>query len=836
MFGGNKRQQESRQVEEKLEARFRKLFENCPDAIFLADAESGIIIDVNLAACELMDMPREEILGLHQSQLHPEEETEKYKAIFQEHIQKGKAITQDIHIRRPSGELVPVDISATLVEVSGERIVQGVFRDSTERKRVEEALRESEHKYRDLVESIDDVLYSVDENGIITYASPAVDSVSGYSASEVIGRHFSDFIYEEDWERIRRNFMRILSGQRSEVNECRALTKSGKIRWMRTSSQPIFVEDRVVGVQGMLADITERKQAEEDIKRRNEELAALNAIASTVARSLDLDEVMNQALDKVLEVMRVEVGTIRLLDAHTGEMVLAAYSGLSDEYVQTLKRLRVNAAEILSLVTSGEPVLVEDLSKDPRAEPSLREAFAKERLQSLVAVPLKSKEKVLGILVVISRDAHRFTLQDVELLTSIGGQIGMAIENSSLYQEDLQRVFEMEALCQTTLDITKQLDLPRLLRSIVERAAALVGTRGGGLYLYRPEEKELELVVSYHLDRDYTGTRLAVGEGLSGEVVLTGEPLIVEDYASWQGKSEKYKDTPLRGIMAVPLRWGEKIVGVLNVTDIEQPKTFTDHDLWLLELFASQAAIAIENARLFVERERRIRQLATLHKVSLEVVATTNLSDVLATVVEKAVQLLEAQAGAIDLFDPETQELEMKVSYGYSKDYSGIRLAFGQGVVGKVAESKQPLIVDDYAHWPERVPQVEKDEIGAALGVPLMRGAEFLGVLTIDRRASVSRPFDENDLELATLFASQAAIAIENARLHEETKRSLEELSAIEEIVHELSSTLDSERVIQLVLDKAIQSTDASAGSITILDETGIGLLLLAEQGYPAEV
>ncbi|NIN95701.1 MAG: GAF domain-containing protein, partial [Anaerolineae bacterium] len=277
---------------------------------------------------------------------------------------------------------------------------------------------------------------------------------------------------------------------------------------------------------------------------------------------------------------------------------------------------------------------------------------------------------------------------------------------------------------------------PRLLRSIVERAAALVGTRGGGLYLYRPEEKELELVVSYHLDRDYTGTRLAVGEGLSGEVVLTGEPLIVEDYASWQGKSEKYKDTPLRGIMAVPLRWGEKIVGVLNVTDIEQPKTFTDHDLWLLELFASQAAIAIENARLFVERERRIRQLATLHKVSLEVVATTNLSDVLATVVEKAVQLLEAQAGAIDLFDPETQELEMKVSYGYSKDYSGIRLAFGQGVVGKVAESKQPLIVDDYAHWPERVPQVEKDEIGAALGVPLMRGAEFLGVLTIDRRAS----------------------------------------------------------------------------------------------------
>jgi PAS domain S-box-containing protein len=138
----------------------------------------------------------------------------------------------------------------------------------TEHKRAEEALRQSEKKYRDLVENITNVIYAIDADGMITYISPAIELFIGYGPSEIMDRSFSEFIFQEDLPRMRENFQRILSGH-IEANEYRVLTKSGEIRWMHTSSQPIYVGDRIIGVQGILTDITER-QALEEMWRRYE--------------------------------------------------------------------------------------------------------------------------------------------------------------------------------------------------------------------------------------------------------------------------------------------------------------------------------------------------------------------------------------------------------------------------------------------------------------------------------------------------------------------------------------------------------------------------------------
>jgi PAS domain S-box-containing protein len=138
-----------------------------------------------------------------------------------------------------------------------------------ERLRVEEALHVAEAQGRDLVENLSDVIYTVDADGIVTYVSPAIESFIGYSPSEVTSRRFREFIYEGDLGRHGENFQRILSGH-SAANEYRVVTRSGEIRWMRTSSQPVFEGDAVTGVQGVLTDITEQKQAEERTREQNE--------------------------------------------------------------------------------------------------------------------------------------------------------------------------------------------------------------------------------------------------------------------------------------------------------------------------------------------------------------------------------------------------------------------------------------------------------------------------------------------------------------------------------------------------------------------------------------
>jgi PAS domain S-box-containing protein len=135
-----------------------------------------------------------------------------------------------------------------------------------ERKRAEDALGESEAQYRDLVENMNDVIYALDESGKMTYISPAVESLIGYSPAEVMGREYAEFIYPEDLGQVRQGFGAILAGRSLEAQEYRLVTRSGDFCWIRTSSRPVLLQDRIVGIQGVLADITESKQAEEALK------------------------------------------------------------------------------------------------------------------------------------------------------------------------------------------------------------------------------------------------------------------------------------------------------------------------------------------------------------------------------------------------------------------------------------------------------------------------------------------------------------------------------------------------------------------------------------------
>lgn len=135
----------------------------------------------------------------------------------------------------------------------------------TERKRVEETLRESEERYRDLVENISEVIYALDEKGCVTYVSPVVEQIGGFSPSEVIGRSFTEFIHPDDLPSLIESYKRTVSGH-LEPSEYRVFTKSGEVRWVRTSSRPVFEGDRIVGLRAVLMDITDRRLAQNQIE------------------------------------------------------------------------------------------------------------------------------------------------------------------------------------------------------------------------------------------------------------------------------------------------------------------------------------------------------------------------------------------------------------------------------------------------------------------------------------------------------------------------------------------------------------------------------------------
>jgi PAS domain S-box-containing protein len=167
-----------------------------------------------------------------------------------------------------------------------------------------------------------------------------------------------------------------------------------------------------------------------------------------------------------------------------------------------------------------------------------------------------------------------------------------------------QRTTEQKALLDTLSDLSGELELERLLGRVLQRAVSLLGVTGGELAIYDEATNELEIVASHNLSRDSTGTRLRLGEGAMGRAAETREPVIIDDYQAWGERSAKYADTPMVGVMAAPLMIGDRLVGALASVHDDAGRSFGAEDLRLLTMFAPQAAIAIESARLYTEAEQ----------------------------------------------------------------------------------------------------------------------------------------------------------------------------------------------------------------------------------------
>jgi signal transduction histidine kinase len=206
--------------------------------------------------------------------------------------------------------------------------------------------------------------------------------------------------------------------------------------WFRAIAALVLVAGAAAGYGLRVRSLQARsRDLEKQVMNRTKELAALNAIAATVSRSLHLDEVLNGALDKTLHVMEIEAGGIYLLDEEAGVLTVAAERGFSPEFVAGIDRLKVGEGFSGRVAQSGQPLLVRNISTDPRLT---RMVVRHAGLRSAAIVPLSSKGKVLGTMFAITRGYREFTDQDIQLLTSIGDQIGVAVENARLYEQAQQ--------------------------------------------------------------------------------------------------------------------------------------------------------------------------------------------------------------------------------------------------------------------------------------------------------------------------------------------------------------------------------------------------------------
>jgi PAS domain S-box-containing protein len=245
---------------------------------------------------------------------------------------------------------------------------------------------------------------------------------------------------------------------------------------------------------------------------------------------------------------------------------------------------------------------------------------------SEVDVPLVIEERPIGVLVVESDLPNAFSQDDFEILTAAANQAGIAIARARLLVQERERADEQRALLDTMADLSSELELSRVLQAVIKRAVTLLGVTGGEVAIYEEERRELVVVANQNIGKDSTGTRLGLGEGAMGTVASTHEPLIIPSYHDWLGKSGQYAEVTVHSVMAAPLLIGRRLVGAIATVHSDPARVFNSEDLRRLNLFAPQAAIAIENARLFTAAQRERQYFRAVVEHSPVAIVTLDLS------------------------------------------------------------------------------------------------------------------------------------------------------------------------------------------------------------------
>jgi PAS domain S-box-containing protein len=321
------------------EEKCRLTFESAVDAIFWADADTGLIINCNKAAETLLEKSRDEIIGHHQTALHPPAKVKYYGELFKKHIAEKGSVDDEAEVITKSGRIVAVHITASVTSVRGKPIIQGIFRDVTERRRAEEELRRGEEKYSTLVENALTGIY-IDQNEKIVFANNKFAQIYKYPREELAGMEAWKLVHPDDRALTNEIRTKRLRGQDAPSEyEARGLTKFGETIWVQRRNARIEYEGRPA-ILGNVVDITKQKEVEEELRRTNQEL---NSFVHIVSHDLKTP------------IISIQWFASRLLRDHQ-----EALGEKGQKYLEEIKssadRMEVFVSDLLALSTVGRIV------------------------------------------------------------------------------------------------------------------------------------------------------------------------------------------------------------------------------------------------------------------------------------------------------------------------------------------------------------------------------------------------------------------------------------------------------------------------------------------------
>jgi PAS domain S-box-containing protein len=577
---------------------------------------------------------------------------------------------------------------------------------------------------------------------------------------------------------------------------------------------------------------------------RVDELTALSAISQELNATLERERIFSVVLTEALKVTGATHGFISLVNAETQELRVCASQGYT---AQDAKRLEAEWAPTATSLTgeavrSGAPVVVGDVRARP-ADVELRP-----ETRSEIAVPIRYAQSVVGALNLESQQIEAFTDEHVRFLEALASQAAIAIGNALRLEDQLERsellrrkAEQLTNLFQIGQAFRTDQPLELILDDVVHVIQETVGFNLVSLSLLEGEPPHLQraaaagipLMVFEQMRRvaepwqtfnDLLQDRFRISQSYyvpmeyrqATEALNTYPPPRASDLAAARTPGRWHTDdrliTPLHGS-------GDRILGILLVDEPLGGKLPDRATIETLELFANQVAIAVENSRLYADLQQRLNNLTLFNEVGRSINAKLDLDSLLTTVLAASVKLVGNRQAAIFLRDTTDGKFVARKALGFDLEQIS-RMRFGPqvGLVGAVIADPRGLIVPDAQQDARFVATTDTVEIRSMLLVPLVTAGQLIGVLSVDKQ--VPNGFTNTDLVVLSTLADQAAVAIENARLFEESQRRLSEQALLYEAGQTIASTLEYQQVLELVTHQVMRATNAQFVIIQEWDKT----------------
>lgn len=340
-----------------------------------------------------------------------------------------------------------------------------------------------------------------------------------------------------------------------------------------------------------------KQVALEGVKKYAQEVEILRETGMIVASTLELDVAINRILEQLEQVIPFDYATIQLVVDQ--QLEIRAGKGWPDPERIIGKRILIPGDNPNTwVIQNRQPVYHSDVQVDFKAFQEMQV-----EIHSWLGAPLIVNDELIGMITLEKRELDFYDNNHLKLASTFADQVAIFVSNAQSYKNERQRVMELNALRDTLNEISNELEVSQLLPAIIRRATALLKADGGELGLFDENTKEIRVVYSQRVGIDLTGTVLSMGEGMFGKVAETLHPMIIQNYLSWDDRLTDYDSEMVNAVIAVPLLIGKRLLGVIGIARTNSTEPFTKNDQNLLFLFAQQAAIAINNAKLYQEIE-----------------------------------------------------------------------------------------------------------------------------------------------------------------------------------------------------------------------------------------